>query len=84
MADQAGIHQRFQFMPDFHEIGMDIRTGVGTAAADVALRGMIVGERPVDEIEIDIVEPKLAKASLERSQRLIVAVVAIAELGGDE
>jgi hypothetical protein len=38
----------------------------------------------VEEIEIEIVEPKVAHAGVERPQRLIVPIVGHPQLAGDE
>ena len=48
---------------------------------DVAVLG---GQRPVDEVEVDVVEPEPVTALLEGAQRLVVAVRVVVQLGGDE
>jgi len=42
------------------------------------------GQRPMDEVEVDNVEPQPLGAALERRQRPAEAVVGVPELGGDE
>src|SRR5690606_2034907 len=48
---------------------------------DVAV---LARHRPVDEVEVHDVEPQRRAGRLEGGQRLLVAVVPVAQLGGDE
>ena len=40
--------------------------------------------RPVDEVEVDIIEAEPGQAGVERAQRAVVALIVVPELGGDE
>ena len=43
-----------------------------------------VGARPVDEVEVDVVETELLEAQVDRVERALSALVAVPQLGGDE
>src|SRR5215467_8547844 len=41
-------------------------------------------DRPMDQVEIHVVEAELARASVKGAKRAVVAVVAVPQLGGDK
>ena len=43
-----------------------------------------LGHRPVHEIEIDVRQPERFEAAIEGAQRLVVTLVGVPQLGGDE
>jgi hypothetical protein len=45
---------------------------------------ILLGLRPVDQEEVDVVEPELLQALLQRGDRRVMAVTRVVELGGDE
>ena len=42
------------------------------------------GDRPVQQVEVDVLEPEPRQAGVERAQRAVVALVVVPELGGHE
>ena len=44
----------------------------------------LLRDRPVDQVQVDVVATELVEALLERSRHLVAPVVAVAQLGGDE
>ncbi len=67
-ADRAGA----TLFPDAHES----LPGLGIKAA--------MRRRPVNEIEVDIFGTELLQAAVEGAQRIVIALIGIPELGGDE
>ena len=55
--------QLFHRRPGLHEILVDVGPGVGAAGLDVAAGRMEIRERPVDEIEVEIIEPQIGERS---------------------
>ena len=45
---------------------------------------VLAGHRPVDQVEVDVVEAEPAEARLEGRQRRLVALLGVPQLGGDE
>ncbi len=43
-----------------------------------------LGQRPVDEEQVDVVELEIVKRPVECAERVVVSVVAVVELGGHE
>ena len=43
-----------------------------------------IRRRPVDQVQVDVLEPEAIEALVERAQRLVVALVGVEQLGGDE
>ena len=60
---------------------MDIGPGVGVAGVDAHPRRMEVGEGPVDQVQVQVVEPEVPERLL--AGRLDVAVPVVPQLGGD-
>src|SRR5215471_8148506 len=44
----------------------------------------LAANRPVDEIKVDVIEAEARKAAVESAQGLVVALVFVPQLGGDE
>lgn len=49
-----------------------------------AQTSVLVLQRPVHQVEVDVVEPEARQARVERGQRGFVALVGVPQLGGDE
>ena len=62
---------------------MDVGNRVGIARADVAMWRMMIGKRPVDEIEIEIVELKVAKGLFAGWNYILFGVLVVPELGSN-
>ena len=73
-ADEALVHEIFHGAPRFED--GDVR-----GAEDGALAPR---ERPVDEVQIEVVEAEIAKGSATRGGDVLGGVVVVPQLGGDE
>ena len=91
--DLGGVHERLQMM------GLEVAHADGAhppvqverlqRAPGFLVRALprvlgALGRRPVDEIEVDVVEMELLAGFLERLQRAVVAAVGVPHLRGDE
>ena len=62
---------------------VDIGFGIRAAGIDGATRGMEIGERPVDEIEVEIVQLQIVEGLAEGGDDVFFGVFVIPELGSD-
>ena len=58
---QQALDQLLQFAPRLHVILMKVRFGVWAPRGDVASRRVIVGKRPMDQVEIEIVKLQIGE-----------------------
>jgi hypothetical protein len=69
--------------PGAHVALVNVGDGVGVAGADIAMRRMMVGKRPVNEIEVEIVELEVTKRLLAGGDYVLFSVLVVPELGRD-
>jgi len=60
MAHQAHVDQLLHLAPGLHVVFVDVRLGLGTARGHVTLRRMKIRKRPVNKIQIKIVQAKIS------------------------
>ena len=67
--------------PDRHRLARcaDLFEGLPALEVQVALRG-----RPVNQIQVDMIEPQLVETDVDRSKRCVVPLSVIPQLGRDE
>ena len=83
VADEAPVDELFKLAPGTHIALVYVGDGVGIASADVAMGRMVVGERPVDEIEVKVVELEVAQGLFAGGDDVIFVMLVVPELGGD-
>src|ERR1700752_4069742 len=66
MTNQPAINQFLHLSPGAHVIFVNVWNCVGVARSDIATRSMMVGEGPVNQIKIEIID-------LEVSQRIFAS-----------
>ena len=81
---QAHVHQAFHLAPGVHELFHGEGLAVRIPAVTVAARCMIVRERPVDKVEVQIVQAQILQGLRAGKQDISLAVHIIPDLGGDE
>ena len=83
VAHQAEVHQFLHLPPRLHEVLVDVGAGVGTARTDVAPRRMEIGERPVDQVHVQVVELQVGERLAEGRDDVGFGVLVVPELAGD-
>lgn len=63
----------------FQDDVLSIRADLG-----LLLRLLLCGNRPVDQVEVDVVDPELLQGVLKRPDDILVAVQVVPDLGADE
>ncbi len=59
MAYQTYVHQPLHLPPGLHELGMDVGPGVGAARSHVATGLVIIGERPVHQVQVQVLRAEV-------------------------
>ena len=77
VAHQAHVHQLFHLAPGLHVALMNVGLGVGAARGNIAVRRMEVGKRPMDQVEIEILEAKVGKRLAAGGDDIVFAVLVI-------
>ena len=80
---KSHVHKRFKLSPSAHVALVNIGDRVGIAGADIAMRRMMIGKRPVNEIEVEIVEPEVVKGFLAGGDNVSFSVPVVPDLGCD-
>ena len=81
---QAHIHQALHLPPGVHELIHGEGLAVRVPAVAVAARCMIVRERPVDEVEVQVIQAQILQGLCAGQQDIALAVHVVPYLGGDE
>ena len=64
--DKPCVDELFKFVPEGHELFVDIGAGRSSPARDVAVRFVRIREWPVHEVEVQVVESQVGKRLFER------------------
>ena len=83
MANQTALMQFFHGGPGFHVISVDVRPGILAARGNIAARRMKIWKRPMDEIEVEIIEPQIGERLLAGGDHVLRGVLVVPELGGN-
>jgi hypothetical protein len=59
--DQSSIDQLLHLPPGAHVVFMDVRDSMIAARTQVASRRMVVGKRPVNQIQIEVVDLQIVQ-----------------------
>ena len=83
MAHQPQINQILQLPPRLHVILVDIRLARAGRARTLDPRRMIIGERPVDQVQVEIVQLQVFERLLAGGDNLLFGVLVVPQLRGD-
>jgi hypothetical protein len=62
---------------------VDVRDGMWIASIDVASRRMMIGKRPMDQVEVKVFDLQVSKGFLTRRDDVVFAVFVVPELRRD-
>ena len=82
-AAPAPVHQLLHLAPRLHVVFVDVGPGVGRCASHVAAGRMKVRERPVHQIEIQVVEPQVGERLAAGGDHIGFGVLVVPQLRGD-
>ena len=77
------VHQLFKLPPGFYVVVMDVRLGIGRTGRNIAFRRMEIGKRPVDQVEIEILQPQLAQRLFAACNNILRRMFVVPELGSN-
>ena len=80
---KAALNQLLHASPGLHVIGVDVGLGIFAPGRDVTTRWMEVGKRPMDKVQIEIVELEISQGFLAGSNHILFAMLVVPKLGGD-
>ena len=83
MPDELQIDQLFHRAPGLHVVLMNVGLGVRAARADVATRRMVIGERPMHEEHVEIIETQVGERLAARGDHVLFSVLVVPYLRGD-
>ena len=83
VAHQSQIHKLFHLPPRLHVVGVDVGAGIGTARADVASRRVEIGERPVHQVHVQVVELQVGQRLAAGRDDVRLGVLVVPKLAGD-
>ena len=84
VANQPFVRQVFALSPGCHEFLHGERPGIRISGITAAARRMIIGEGPVDKIQVQAGKPQVCQAFFAGFQHLSFSVHVVPDLGGDK
>ena len=83
VAHQSEVDELLHLAPRLHVIFVDVGLGVRAAGTDVAARRMEVGEGPVDQVHVQVVELQVGQRLAEGRDDVAFGMLVVPELAGD-
>ena len=77
MSNQSSMDQFLHPSPGTHIVLVDIRHRMSDARTDVTPGRMMVGERPVNQIKVEVIDLKIAEGLFTSGDNVVLAVFVV-------